>query len=273
MFSKISIYSIPLSSRWTFIYLDRGYLEKDGHAVVLRRGDVLLHIPVGQTCCLMLGPGCVVTHEAIKTCAQEKTLLLWVGENGVRCYSAGQPGGASGENILHQASLCLDPILRLSVARKLYKYMFGEEPPQKRSIDELRGLEGSRVKQFYKDCASRNKVTWIKRDYETDDFSSGDDLNRALSTATTALYGLCEAVILAIGYCPAIGFIHSGNARSFVFDLADTVKMDLSVEIAFSVVSKKPANIESEVRKACRDKFKEINLASRLVSILEDVLS
>lgn len=270
MFTKIS--SIPMSARWSFIFLSMGYLEKDGHAVVLRQGSELIHVPVGQTCCLMLGPGVVVTQEAIKTCAQEKTLLVWVGEEGVRCHSAGQPGGASAEAILRQASKFNDPKERLLVARKLYRHMFGEEPPQCRGIAELRGYEGNRVKAFYKESAEKYRVTWQKRDYDVKDFGASDDINKALSVANAALYGVTEAVILALGYAPAIGFIHSGDERSFVFDLADTVKMEVAVDTAFKVAARHPKDIEMEVRKACRDKFREVELARRLVTILEDVM-
>lgn len=269
---KPAIHSIPASTRWSFVFLDKGYLERDGHAVVLRRAEVRTHVPVGQFNCLLIGPGCVVTHEAVKVCAQEKTLLVWVGENGVRCYSAGHPGGASGERILEQAAMRLDPKRRLAVARKLYTYMFGEDPPQCRGIDELRGIEGNRVKAFYKDCAKRHGINWVRRDYDPANFDESDDINKALSVANVALYGLTESVILALGYSPAIGFIHSGDARSFVFDVADTVKMEVYVDTAFQVMARKPKDVESEVRKACRDKFTEMDLSRRLVTILEEVL-
>ncbi len=271
-FAGIEIRAIPASQRWTFVHLERGYLEKDGHALVLRQGELLTHIPVGLFTCIQIGPGVVVTHEAVKTCAQEQCLLIWVGEQGVRCYSAGQPGGASAERILEQAALRLDPKKRLTVARNLYRYMFGEEPPQCRSIDELRGIEGNRVKSFYKDCAKRHGVTWLRRDYDPNNFSSSDDLNKALSVANAALYGVCESVILTLGYSPAIGFIHSGDARSFVFDLADTIKMQAAVETAFAVIGTKPTEVEGCVRRACRDQFRELDLARRLVTTLEEVM-
>lgn len=272
MAMKLDIHSILASARYSFVFLERGYLEKDGHAVVFRRGEELLHIPVGLTNCLLMGPGAVVTHEAVKTCADEGSLLVWVGEQGVRCYSAGMPGGAIGERLLEQAAKRLDPASRLRVARSLYRYMFNEEPPQCRGIDELRGVEGNRVKAFYKDCSKRHGVPWARRDYEVDDFDSSDDINKALSVANACLYGVTEAVILALGYSPAIGFIHTGDARSFVFDLADTIKMTVAVETAFRVVAKHPPDVESAVRHACRDAFRELDIARKLVTILDEVM-
>ena len=47
------------------------------------------------------------------------TLLVWVGEAGVRLYAAGQPGGARSDRLLYQAKLALDDDLRLKVVRKI----------------------------------------------------------------------------------------------------------------------------------------------------------
>lgn len=271
--APFDISKIPMSSRYSFIYLERGFLELDGNAVVLRQGaNSLTHVPVGSFICLLLGPGIVVTHEAVKACAIEGSLLVWTGEYGVRCYSAGMPGGASGDRILEQAALVLDPQKRLHVARGLYRYMFHEEPPAGRSIDQLRGIEGSRVKAKYGELAKIHKVAWSGRVYEVNDFDASDTINKAISCATHALYSISEAVILAMGYSPAIGFIHSGNARSFVFDVADTIKLDISITIAFEQAAKGNEDIESRVRKACRDCFKTEQIGKRLVTIIEDVL-
>ena len=39
-----------------------------------------------------------------------------------------------------------DDEARLSVVREMYRRRFGEEPPQRRSVEQLRGIEGSRVR-------------------------------------------------------------------------------------------------------------------------------
>jgi CRISPR-associated protein Cas1 len=197
---------------------------------------------------------------------------VWTGEHGVRCYSAGMPGGASGEHILQQAALVLDPQKRLQVARGLYRYMFKEEPPAGRSIDQLRGVEGSKVKARYAELAKLNNVQWNGRVYDIKNFDASDTVNKAISCATFALYSISEAVILALGYSPALGFIHSGDARSFVFDVADTVKLDIAIPIAFEQAAKGDQDIEPRVRKACRDYFKENHIGKRLVTVVEDVL-
>ena len=81
--------------------------------------------------------------------ARAATLVTWVGEGGVRLYSAGQPGGARSDKLLWQASLALDDAARLRVVRKMYALRFGEDAPQRRSIEQLRGIEGVRVRKTY----------------------------------------------------------------------------------------------------------------------------
>jgi len=270
MAGPIDIRKVPVSSRLSFFYFERGYLEVDGYAVVLRQKELRTHIPVGATTCLMVGPGVVVTHDAVRACADEGTLLVWTGEQGVRCYSAGFPGGKSGEHIRRQAVLREDPKSHMAVVRRLYEMMWDQEPPMTRSIEQLRGIEGRRVKQRYKDLAREFDVPWKGRRYEVEDFDASDAINKAISAANYTLYCLAEAVIMALGYTPAIGFIHSGHSRSFAFDVADVVKMSTTVPLAFQVTREKgEQDIEHHVRLACRNLFKDTQMPGRLVGIIE----
>lgn len=273
MAGPINILKVPVAKRLTFYYFEYGYLEVDGHALVLRRQDRLTHIPIGAATCLMVGPGVVVTHQAVRACAEEGTLLVWTGEQGVRCYSAGFPGGKSGEHICRQAALFNDGAQRLAVARRLYGLMWDEPPPITRSVDQLRGLEGSRVKKRYKALAAEYEIPWKGRRYDVNDFDASDPINQALSVANFTLYALSEAVILALGYTPAIGFIHTGHARSFAFDVADTLKMETTVPLAFRVTKDSGGkDLETKVRHACRELFREAKMSGRLVSVVEQVL-
>jgi len=201
------------------------------------------------------------------------TLLVWVGEAAVRLYSAGQPGGARSDKLLYQARLALDENLRLKVVRKMYAMRFGEEPPQRRSVEQLRGIEGVRVRETYKRMAAKYGVSWTRRNYDVSDWNSGDLPNRCLSAATSCLYGVAEAAVLAAGYAPAIGFIHTGKPLSFVYDVADIYKFDTVVPIAFRVAARKPSNPEREVRIACRDRFRESKLLQRIIPDIETMLA
>ncbi|MCP4702563.1 MAG: hypothetical protein GY862_37745, partial [Gammaproteobacteria bacterium] len=144
MTQRFDISDIPISKRWSFIFAERGYLEVDGNAVVLRQGkDNLTHLPIGASACLM------------------------------------------------------------------------------------------------------------------------DDINKAISVANVTLYSLAEAVILTLGYSPAIGFVHSGHARSFAFDIADTIKVETTIDLAFRVIKESPEDVEGSVRRKCRDLFKEQRIAGK----------
>jgi len=267
---------IPIKDRSSYAWVQRGRLDvEDGAFVVADESGTRTQIPVGALTCLFLGPGSVVTHAAVKLAAQVGCLLIWAGEGGVRFYAAGQPGGARSERLLHQARLALDEGLRLAVVRKMYVLRFKEEAPLKRSLDQLRGIEAARVKETYAILARRHGVTWKGRSYDPKDGRNlGDDLpNVCLSAANACLYGICEAAILAAGYAPAIGFLHVGKPKSFVYDVGDIVKFETVAPVAFKVAASNPDHPERAVRHACRDVFREARLMRRLVPMIEDVLT
>lgn len=265
---------IPIKDRSSFVWIGRGRVDvEDGAFVVVDDQGVRMQIPVGVLAVLFLEPGAVVTHEAVKLSSRVGCLLVWVGEGGVRLYAAGQPGGARSERLLHQARLALDDNLRLKVVRKMYTLRFGEEPPERRSLDQLRGIEAARVKRMYELLAEQHKVRWKGRRYDPKSFSSGDVPNICLSAANACLYGVCEAAILAAGYAPAIGFLHTGKPQSFVYDVADIVKFETVVPAAFGVAARNPANPEREARIACRDLFLKSRLLKKIVPLIEEVLT
>lgn len=246
------------------IYVEYGVLEQDGHAVCVKRGEESLQIPVGNTTVLMLMPGTSVTHAAIQVCAREGCLVLWVGEHGVRCYAAGNPHRDSNA-LLRQAGSFLSESKRLDVARKIFSEMFDEPAPYGRSVDQLRGLEGSRVRVLYQQIAKDVGVEWTGRDRV-----AGNPVNLCLSYANASLYGLTEAAILALGYAPSIGFIHTGDPRSFVFDVADVFKFKAVVPMAMqtSKSCEDGYDISGIVRRNCRDLFKSEKLVEKIVQFV-----
>ncbi|QXP84561.1 type I-E CRISPR-associated endonuclease Cas1e [Methylococcus sp. Mc7] len=262
---------IAMKERVSLIFIERGEIDVlDGAFVVVDKNGVRTHIPVGSIACMMLEPGTRVSHRAA---ARVGTLLVWVGEAGVRLYASGQPGGARSDRLLYQAKLALDPDLRLKVVRKMYELRFGEKPPERRSVEQLRGIEGARVRKLYELLAKRYGVKWKQRNYDVEEWDAGDLPNRCLSSATACLYGITEAAVLAAGYAPAVGFIHTGKPLSFVYDVADLVKFDTVVPVAFKIAAREPGNAEREVRLACRDVFRETHLLKKLIPLIEDVLA
>ncbi len=265
---------IPMKDRVSVMFVEKGNLDVlDGAFVVVDKTGVRTLIPVGGVACMMLEPGTRVSHAAVNLASRVGCLLVWVGEAGVRLYAVGQPGGARSDRLLYQAKLALDDKARLKVVRRMYELRFGEPAPARRSVDQLRGIEGARVRKMYDLLARQYNVPWKSRRYDHTEWGSGDLPNRCLSSATACLYGICEAAILAAGYAPAIGFIHTGKPQSFVYDIADIYKFDTVVPVAFRVAARKPRYPEREVRIACRDSFRQSKLLKRIIPTIERVLA
>ena len=272
---------IPIKDRASILFIEKGQLDVlDGAFVVVDKNGVRTHIPVGGLGCLMLEPGARISHAAVVLAARVGCLLVWVGEAGVRIYASGQPGGARADRLLHQAKLALDPEARLKVVRKMYEMRFGEAAPLRRSIDQLRGIEGARVKKIYELTALQFNVKWRGRRYDPNNFHSSDLPNRCISQATSCIYGIAEAAILAAGYAPAVGFLHTGKPQSFVYDIADIYKFETVIPIAFRVAGKAQKgegraahDPEGEVRRGCRDSFRSSGLLKRLIPSIEEILA
>lgn len=250
----------------------------DGAFVAVNADGTRTQIPVGGIACILLEPGARISHAAVALAARVGTLITWVGEGGVRLYSAGQPGGARSDRLLWQARIALDESARLRVVRQMYAMRFGEDAPSRRSIDQLRGIEGVRVRETYALLAKRHGVDWKRRRYDASDWEAGDVPNRCLSAATACLHGLSEAAVLAAGYAPAIGFLHSGKPLSFVYDIADLFKLDTVVPEAFRIAglaAKGQLDMAPDraVRLACRDAFRKTGLLSRIIPAIDKVLS
>jgi len=268
-----AIQPLPMKDRVSMIFVQYGQIDVlDGAFVVIDQNGVRTHIPVGSVACIMLEPGTRVSHAAVHLASTVGTLLVWVGEAGVRLYASGQPGGARADRLLYQAKMALDDDLRLKVIRKMYEMRFQEPCPERRSVEQLRGIEGARVRETYKLLARQYGVEWRERNYDQQQWDAADIPNRCLSAATSCLYGITEAAVLAAGYAPAVGFIHTGKPLSFVYDIADLFKFETVVPLAFKIAAKSPAQPEREVRLGCRDIFRSTRLLGRIIPTIEEVL-
>lgn len=270
---------IPLKDRASLVFVERAQLDvQDGAFVVVNADGTRTQIPVGGLAGIMLEPGARISHAAVSLAARVGTLITWVGEAGVRLYSAGQPGGARADRLLWQASIALNDEARLRVVRRMYAIRFGEDAPQRRSINQLRGIEGVRVRESYALLAQQHGVDWKRRSYDVADWEAGDIPNRCLSAATACLHGLTEAAVLGAGYAPAIGFLHTGKPLSFVYDIADLWKLQTVVPQAFRIAGqaargKLDMAPDRAVRLACRDSFRTSGLLAKLIPQIEEVLS
>jgi len=235
LFIKVKRQSLPqVCDKYPFIYLERGRLEIDDSSVkwIDSEGD-LVRIPVATINCLLLGPGTSITHEAIKVMAASNCCVCWVGEDSLLFYAVGQSPTANSRNIRIQMELATKEKTRLEVARRMFLKRFPEDDVTSRSLKELMGMEGKRVRSLYDTYAQKYKVGWIGRSYVPGKFEFSDFTNRILTSANAALYGILTSAIYSMGFSPHIGFVHSGSPLPFVYDMADLYKEELCIDLAF----------------------------------------
>jgi CRISP-associated protein Cas1 len=257
---------------WTYVYAERCRIDQDQKAIALQDLKGKTAVPCASLTMLMLGPGTTITHAAIKTLAENGCSILWTGEGGVRLYAQGLGETRSARRLLHQARLCANPALRLKVVRQMYEQRFPGPLDPALTLQQIRGKEGVRVREAYARASRETGVAWSGRDYKRDDWKSADPINRALSAANSCLYGVCHAAILSAGYSPGLGFVHTGKLLSFVYDIADLYKADITVPAAFRAVKDGEEGMEGRVRRALRDRFKEERLLVRVVDDIDAVL-
>ncbi len=261
------LHELPkLRDSLSYLYLEHCRIEQDDKSIACFDKEGVTKVPCATLTLLMLGPGTVVTHEAIRSITDNGCLVIWCGEEGVRFYAQGMAETRKAGKVMHQARLASDEDLRLDVIRRMYEMRFEEgflKPGL--TLDELRGMEGVRVRSAYARASKQYGVEWRGRDYKRQNWWDADPINRALSAANSCLYGVCHAAIVASGYSPALGFIHVGKQLSFVYDVADLYKADISIPVAFEVVAGGTQELERRIRMKMRDGFRESNLLGRIV--------
>lgn len=254
----------------SYVYAEHAIIEQEEFSLVIIRKDGSMPVPVASTTCLLLGPGVSITHAAIKTAAENGCMIIWCGEGVQSFYAMGIGETRSAENLLHQAKLCMDPVLHHKVVQRMYLRRFGDIADETYTVQQLRGMEGVRVREAYQLASRTCGVPWRARNYKATDWDEADPINRALSCANTVLYGLCHAAIVSLGFSPALGFIHTGKQLSFVYDVADLYKADITIPAAFSAVKDgRFENLESYVRRRVRNLLSQQKLLRRIPEDLE----
>lgn len=253
----------------SFLYVEHARIDQHDRAIAIVDRSGRVPVPCASLSLLLLGPGTAITHAAIRTLAETGCLVAWTGEEGVRLYATGTGETRSARNIARQAAAWADPAARLRVIRRMYEVRFAEPLTPNLTLAQIRGKEGIRVRETYAAFSRLTGVPWAGRTYDRRHWASADPVNRALSAANSALYGVVHAAIVASGYSPALGFIHSGKQLSFVYDIADLYKTDVTIPVAFLVAAEGEQDTERRVRLLCRDTFREQRLLGRIVPDIE----
>jgi CRISPR-associated protein Cas1 len=269
-----TLHELPrFRDRWSYLYLERGVLDQEAGGLVFHTLDADTPVPIDQLSLVMLGPGINISHAAVKALAANNCLLAWVGEEGVRLYAHSTGGTFSSRRLLHQAKLVSDEPSRLAVAYRMYQKRFPGSPLEGKSIEQVRGMEGLRVRKTYEAIAAQHGLTWEGRNYDQGDWFAATAANRALSAANACLYGVCHAAIVSAGYSAALGFIHTGKMLSFVYDVADLYKTETTVPVAFRLAATVTKDLERTVRMECRKVFHSCKLMERILPDIAEVLN
>lgn len=256
----------------SFLYVEHAKIEQDNHAIDIHNTEGIARVPAANLSVLLLGPGTSITHAAMKALMDVGCAVNWVGEDNCRFYAQGLGETRKAYHLLRQAELCCDQKKHMEVVLRMYSKRFAERVEAGASLQVVRGKEGARVRQVYAENARYFGIPWAGRSYSGTDWDQGDAVNRALSAASACLNGICHTAIVSAGYSTALGFIHSGKQLSFVYDIADLYKAEITIPVGFRVVAEGHQDVESAARRACRELFRKLKLLEHIVSDIDDVL-
>jgi len=240
---------IPHVDRHGLVWLDRGRLEvEDGCLRFMTAGGGELaagdyQIPHQSLSIVLLGPGSSITHDALRLLARHGCALAAIGEGAVRFYTAPPLMPDTSALAREQVKLWADPKSRMEVARAMYALRFGEIV-RTRDIEVLRGQEGARIKRSYQLAAERYTIAWKGRNYDRDNPNAGDLPNQALNHAASAMRAAAAVAVASVGAIPQLGFVHEDSGQSFVLDIADLYRHNVTLDIAFGAAKEAMKGIE-----------------------------
>jgi len=261
-----------LRDSWSYLYAEHCRVDQEDKAIALHDAAGRIPVPCANLALLMLGPGVSITHAAVSVLADHGCLVAWTGEEGVRFYALGMGETRSAANLLHQARMWARDEFRMIVVRRLYQMRFAEKLDTLLTLQQIRGMEGLRVRDAYVKASREAGIPWSGRNYQREQWSHADPVNRALSAANSCLYGICHAAVVSAGFSPALGFIHTGKMLSFVYDVADLYKTEITIPAAFHAAAEGNDKIERRVRLSCRATFAIKRLLDRIVPDIQSAL-
>jgi CRISPR-associated endonuclease Cas1, subtype I-E/ECOLI len=264
---------IPHADRHGLVWLDRGRLEvEDGCLRFVTAGGGELaagdyQIPHQSLSIVLLGPGSSVTHDALRLLARHGCALAAIGEGAVRFYTAPPLMPDTSALAREQVRLWADPEKRMEVARAMYAIRF-DEIVRTRDIEVLRGQEGARIRRSYQLAAERHGVSWKGRSYDRENPNAGDMPNQAINHAASAMRAAAAVAVASVGAIPQLGFVHEDSGQSFVLDIADLYRHDVTLDIAFGAAkeaTRGDESIERLVRRRAARLFRQRNVIPGMI--------
>lgn len=272
---KVTRETLPqIKDKYPFVYLERGRLEIDDSSIKwVDATNQVVPLPVATLNCLLLGPGTTITHEAVKVAAAANCSVCWVGEDSLLFYAAGYVPTADTRNLRQQVELAASIDSSLEVARRLFARRFPSAELKNKSLQQMMGMEGHRVRALYRAKAEEYQVGWKGRQFVPNKFELSDVTNQIITASNAALYGILCSAVHSLGYSPHIGFIHSGSPLPFIYDLADLYKEYLCVDLAFSLTKDMAGRYNKhKVSSAFRQRVIDMDLLARIAADIANVL-
>ena len=252
-----------LEDKEEYLYVEKALIEQDDSSICIIQGDKKTPVPICSLSCLILGPGTAITHRAIQAVTESRCILVWGGDNLRTFYATGFEKDRTSQNILRQVEYYSDKEKHLQVVRKMYGMRFKDMKADGLTVEQMRGIEGLRMKEIYLKYATKNGVPWDGRKYNPGKFSEQSKVNQLLTVGNQLLYNICRAAIYTLGYSPTIGFIHTGHMDSFVYDLADLYKDDIVIPQAFELAAENIVD-PKKMRIKCHERMKEKKLLKQI---------
>lgn len=267
---------VSLSRRHPFFLLEKSVIRKveEDVRVFSQEGEGNFCLPVAAIGCLILGPGCSITSEAIRVINLRGCLLFHGGGSGFPIYSHSTQHRSPSNRVI-QFKKSLDDGERLQLGKLLFEARARfidyhsrcgvlRFPPVAVISNErdLLATEGAWAREAYKLLARKLKVKWTSKNHE----------NQSKETSLTFLnhlcYSLADLVILYLGFDPNLGLIHGRTkGGGLCYDLADVIKPVLALELAFEAHSK--AQDLSEVKSVFLDRVVETDAIGFMIKCLQ----
>lgn len=275
LYVKVTRESLPqVRDKYPFIYLEYGRLEIDDSSIKwIDSENHVVPLPVATLNALLLGPGTSVTHDAIRTAAAANCAICWVGQDSMLFYSADFLPTADTRNLRQQILLSADPKESIEVARRMFARRFPDADLKDKTLQEMMGMEGNRVRALYLKKAEEYQVGWKGRKFVPGKFEASDMTNQILTATNAALYGILCSAVHALGYSPRVGFIHSGSPLPFIYDLADLYKENLCIDLAFKLTRELAGRYNKhKVAGAFRQRVIEMDLLAKVGDDIAGIL-
>jgi CRISP-associated protein Cas1 len=253
----LSTARVPQADRHGVMWLERGKLYVDnGNLTFVTAGGAGLpagvyQLPFQNVTNILLGPGTTISHDALRILARNGTGVIAVGEDGVRFYASMPFGADSSELARKQVTLWANPDRRVAVARRMYALRMGEVVPHA-DLNALRGIEGHRMKEIYKQCALKYGIEWTGRRYDRNNPANDDDINTAINHASVAVRSAAMIAVAITTTIPQLGFIHEASGDAFCLDIADIFRASVLLPAAFEAVKIYQEGREQDLERVTR---------------------